>query len=73
MRPYRRNRACGRQIDQKPYPLKLRVGNRIAMEARKRGVIIRPLGDTIVIMPCLSIKESELRELMKAVYDSTKK
>ncbi|MEK7314268.1 MAG: aminotransferase class III-fold pyridoxal phosphate-dependent enzyme, partial [Deltaproteobacteria bacterium] len=57
----------------RPYPQKLRIGNRIAAEARKRGVIIRPLGDTIVIMPCLSIKESELRELMKAVYDSTKK
>jgi len=57
----------------RPYPPKLRVGNRIAMKARKRGVIIRPLGDTIVIMPPLCIKESELRKLMKAVYDSTKK
>ncbi|MFZ3073218.1 MAG: adenosylmethionine--8-amino-7-oxononanoate transaminase, partial [Thermodesulfobacteriota bacterium] len=57
----------------KPYSSKLKIGNKIAAEARKRGVIIRPLGDTIVIMPCLSIKESELRELMKVVYDSTKK
>ena len=35
----------------------LRVGHRVTLEARRRGAIIRPLGDTIVLMPPLSISE----------------
>ena len=47
----------------RPYPAKDRVGHRCSMEARKYGLIIRPLGDTIVLMPPLSIKENELRKM----------
>ena len=36
----------------------LRVGHRVTLEARRRGAIIRPLGDTIVLMPPLSISEA---------------
>ena len=40
----------------------LRLGHRVTLEARKRGAIVRPLGDTVVLMPPLSITEAELRE-----------
>jgi adenosylmethionine-8-amino-7-oxononanoate aminotransferase len=40
------------------------------MEARKRGVIIRPLGDVIVLMPPLGISKKEIDLLCEAVYDS---
>ncbi|HET7588770.1 MAG TPA: adenosylmethionine--8-amino-7-oxononanoate transaminase [Solirubrobacterales bacterium] len=41
----------------------LRMGHRVTVEARKRGAFIRPLGNTVVLMPPLSISEDELREL----------
>lgn len=52
------------------YPYEKRVGHRVSMEARKHGVIIRPLGDVIVLMPPLSIQEDELDHLLEAVYQS---
>ncbi|MEK6531360.1 MAG: adenosylmethionine--8-amino-7-oxononanoate transaminase [Deltaproteobacteria bacterium] len=46
----------------------LRIGHRVAMEARTHGLIIRPLGDTIVIMPPLSITEKEMRTIVDVVF-----
>lgn len=51
-----------------PYPPKERKAYRLCLAARKDGLIIRPLGDTIVIMPPLSIKENELKKMMGIVY-----
>jgi adenosylmethionine---8-amino-7-oxononanoate aminotransferase len=48
----------------------LRLGHQVTLEARKRGVIIRPLGDVVVLMPPLSISEGELRELVEITADS---
>jgi len=52
------------------FPIEERTGNRVIMEARKRGVIIRPLGDVIVLMPPLSISAGEIDQLCDAVYES---
>jgi adenosylmethionine-8-amino-7-oxononanoate aminotransferase len=41
-------------------------GRRACLAARKHGAILRPLGDTVVIMPPLSITESELDQLVTA-------
>jgi adenosylmethionine-8-amino-7-oxononanoate aminotransferase len=41
-----------------------RLGHRVTLAARRRGAIIRPLGDVVVLMPALSISESELRRLV---------
>jgi adenosylmethionine-8-amino-7-oxononanoate aminotransferase len=46
------------------------MGHRIVREARERGVIVRPLGDTIVLMPPLSITQLELRRLVGVVAES---
>jgi adenosylmethionine-8-amino-7-oxononanoate aminotransferase len=53
-----------------PFPPQERMGFKVIMEARKRGVIIRPLGDVIVIMPPLSITEGELEELVAVIFQS---
>ncbi|MEK6725369.1 MAG: adenosylmethionine--8-amino-7-oxononanoate transaminase [Deltaproteobacteria bacterium] len=53
-----------------PYPVELRMGHRVILEARKRGAILRPLGNVIVLMPPLSIKKSELERLLKITYES---
>jgi adenosylmethionine-8-amino-7-oxononanoate aminotransferase len=42
-----------------------RMGHRVTLEARSRGAIVRPLGDTVVLMPPLSIEPAELRRLVE--------
>lgn len=54
----------------KPFPSKRRIGHKVCMEAREGGVIIRNIGDTIILMPPLSIKEAELKRMMRVVHDS---
>jgi adenosylmethionine-8-amino-7-oxononanoate aminotransferase len=44
-----------------------RIGARVVAEARRCGVIVRPLGDVIVLMPPLSITSDQLAELCRAV------
>jgi adenosylmethionine-8-amino-7-oxononanoate aminotransferase len=41
----------------------LRLGHRVAVEARERGAIVRPLGDVVILMPPLSISAEELTRL----------
>ncbi|HLY38363.1 MAG TPA: adenosylmethionine--8-amino-7-oxononanoate transaminase [Candidatus Binatia bacterium] len=53
-----------------PYPPSARVGQRIVRAARARGVIIRPLGNVIVLMPPLAIEMAELDRLVDVVADS---
>jgi adenosylmethionine-8-amino-7-oxononanoate aminotransferase len=53
-----------------PFPLEEKVGIRVIKEARKRGVVIRPLGDVIVIMPPLSISIDHLQQLVETVFHS---
>ena len=38
--------------------------------ARRRGAIIRPLGDVVVLMPPLSIGEPELRRLVETTAEA---
>ncbi|OGC21404.1 adenosylmethionine--8-amino-7-oxononanoate transaminase [candidate division WOR-1 bacterium RIFOXYB2_FULL_42_35] len=53
-----------------PFPYKDRVGHQVILEARKRGVVLRPLGDVIVLMPPLSISHKELEKLLRITYES---
>ncbi len=48
------------------YPAASRVGYRACMAARPHGVIIRSLGDTIILMPPLSITKEETHRLVDA-------
>jgi len=48
----------------------LRLGHQVTLEARKRGAIIRPLGDVVVLMPPLAISEADLRRLVAIAADS---
>ena len=44
----------------KGFPLRMRMGHKVCMAIRKHGVILRNLGDTIVLMPPLSVALDEL-------------
>lgn len=43
---------------------------RVVAAARKRGVIIRPLGSAMVLMPPLVMQEAQLRELVSATAEA---
>jgi adenosylmethionine-8-amino-7-oxononanoate aminotransferase len=57
------------QASRKKYPPEKRIGHRVILEARKRSVMIRPLGDIVILMPPLSIRDEELATLLDVVYD----
>jgi len=47
-----------------------RTGFEVCRAARRRGVIVRPLGDVVVLMPALGSTDDELDELVGAVDES---
>ncbi|HUR71567.1 MAG TPA: aminotransferase class III-fold pyridoxal phosphate-dependent enzyme, partial [Candidatus Limnocylindrales bacterium] len=51
------------------FPPEKRVGHQVILKARERSVMIRPLGDVIVLMPPLSMTDGELATLLDVVYD----
>ena len=56
----------------RPYLPCDKIGQKVIWEARKRGVIMRPLGDVIVLMPPLAIDEPTLEKLVDVTYESIK-
>ena len=65
-----RGRGFMAGIDLGEHDPALRLGHRVTLEARERGAIIRPLGDTVVLMPPLAISKAELRRLLTITRDS---
>jgi len=57
------------KASRKSFPAENRTGHRVILEARKHGVMIRPLGDVIILMPPLSMADSELDLLLEVVHD----
>ncbi len=56
-----------------PYPWEEQIGAKVCREGRKHGVILRPLGDVIVLMPPLSASKSELKKLLDVTYNAIEK
>jgi adenosylmethionine---8-amino-7-oxononanoate aminotransferase len=52
------------------FPASRQTGMRVIKHARRQGVIIRPLGDVIILMPPLSISRAELDTLMNVTRDA---
>ncbi len=48
-----------------PYPAERAVGNRVCRAVRDDGLILRPLGDVVIIMPPLSITPAEIDFLVE--------
>ena len=53
-----------------PFDWRQRMGAQVCRAARRNGLLIRPLGDVIVIMPPLAISERDLRWMMGVIGDS---
>jgi adenosylmethionine-8-amino-7-oxononanoate aminotransferase len=65
-----RGRGLMAGIDLGEHDPALRLGHRVTLEARRRGAIIRPLGDVVVLMPPLTISKADLRRLVDITADS---
>jgi adenosylmethionine-8-amino-7-oxononanoate aminotransferase len=65
-------RHCGFMvgIELREHPIELRMGHRVTLEARRRGAIIRPLGDVVVLMPPLAIAEADLERLAAITWEA---
>ena len=65
-------RHCGFMvgIELIEFPLAARMGHQVALEARRRGAIVRPLGDVVVLMPPLAISEGDLARLVTITTDA---
>ena len=50
----------------RPFDPRERIGAQICTRIRKHGVIIRPLGDVLVLMPPLAMSEAQLQTLVDA-------
>jgi adenosylmethionine-8-amino-7-oxononanoate transaminase len=48
------------------YPPELRMGARVTQNTRKHGVILRPLGDVVIIMPPLAMTPKQLETVVSA-------
>jgi adenosylmethionine-8-amino-7-oxononanoate aminotransferase len=56
-----------RRQTKEPYPWEERRGQRVCDHARREGVLLRPLGNVLVIMPPLAISLEELDRIAAAV------
>ena len=49
------------------WPTDTRAGYQVALAARRHGLVIRPLGDSILFVPPISIQADEVKHLVRAV------
>jgi len=66
------------RVRKEPYPLEERWGYRVSREAFNRGMIIRPLGNVVPLLPPLSVTIPQLKKMavildqsIRAVTDDT--
>lgn len=56
----------------RPYEWQEKIGIRVIQETRKKGLILRPLGNCIVLMPPLIISKKQLGEILNITYEAIK-
>jgi len=54
----------------KDYSWKDKIGVKVCYHARKSGLILRPLGNVIVLMPPLSMTKQELKKVTEITYEA---
>jgi adenosylmethionine-8-amino-7-oxononanoate aminotransferase len=58
------------RADRTPYDYAEAIGARVCAAVRKRGVILRPLGPVVVLMPPLSITDEEIDLMVRATAEA---
>jgi adenosylmethionine-8-amino-7-oxononanoate aminotransferase len=62
--------GCIGAVDIGPYPIEQKMGIKVCAEMRRRGVLTRPLGNTIVIMPPYCITDEQLERALTVLRES---
>jgi len=66
-------RQCGYMVgielvqnpeNKEPFPMTDRIGHRVGLAARTLGLLIRPIGNTMILMPPLSASLKELQQMV---------
>jgi adenosylmethionine-8-amino-7-oxononanoate aminotransferase len=65
-----RRRGFMTGIELEGFPVEARAGHQVTLAARRRGAIVRPLGDVVILMPPLAITPVELRRLVAITVDA---
>jgi len=47
------------------YPVSLRAGLQVCLRAREHGLLLRPLGDTLLLVPPLCLDDAEISQLVE--------
>jgi adenosylmethionine-8-amino-7-oxononanoate aminotransferase len=50
-----------------PYPYEEKMGYRVAGKAREDGMLIRPIGNVLIILPPLAISTENLSQMLKVL------
>ncbi len=50
------------------FPAELRLGHQVTLAARKNGVIVRPLGDVVILMPAPGMPAELVEQLCDTVF-----
>ena len=50
-----------------PFPAEQRIGAQVCVAAREEGLLTRPIGDVIVLMPPVCITDAQLQEAIEAI------
>jgi len=75
-------RQCGMMVGielvknaetREPFSLSVRIGHQVAMECRKRGLLIRPIGNVLVLMPPLNSSARELQKMVNILLRSLRR
>jgi len=53
-----------------PFPLAEKIGFRVCAEMRQRGVLTRPIGNTIVVLPPYCISDQLLDRVLTVLAES---
>src|SRR6185312_11725731 len=53
-----------------PFPLSVKVGHRVASIAQTKGLILRPIGNVLVLVPPLSTSAEELKKMLEILKES---
>ena len=56
-----------------PFPVADKIGIRVCAEMRGRGVLTRPIGNTIVLMPPYCISDEQLDRVLSVLAESIRK
>ncbi|MBI5687517.1 MAG: adenosylmethionine--8-amino-7-oxononanoate transaminase [Verrucomicrobia bacterium] len=74
LKPVVEARQCGfiGAVEVGPYPWEAKAGIRVCQHARELGVLTRPIGNVIVIMPPLCVTEDELRKICDVLRRAVK-